>query len=339
MITDTKRFKSIKKMLKIMIVIIIFSFTFILLYSNLLNEVKKSQEQAIQQIREEKFDQIFLYIKELTDKSNKKTSNIANSIEEDIKATFDMDELKTQLDSGEHVKELHNLFKRHIKGQYLNNINNSRNGIFILSNNLIEEDLNYERASNPDHNTKYSDNKQISYNKKLFDDALYKIKNHSKDIICMENTPSDVEDHIMLSRVTYDSLKKVYLKEGLEGLRNYQIMVPVYITNTGDIFGQDDIVEDKVQNNHKFIIIQEFNIYDQLTTNYYWLVNDDAETIIQVQNEPVITQLYILGIIYIISIIIIFIYCAQTYNNFIYGYMKAVRLSEDIEDGDKHKYK
>lgn len=339
MITDTKRFKSIKKMLKIMIVIVVFSFTFLLLYSNLLDEIKKSQEQAILQIREEKYDQVFLYIKELSDKSNKKASTIASEIEKDIKSSFNMDELKEQLDSGKHVKELHELFKRHIKGQYLNDISNSRNGVIILSNNIIEEDLNYERATNPDYNSKYSDNREIVYNKKLFDDALYKIKNHSKDIICMENNPSDNEDHIKLSRVTYESLKKVYLKEGLEGLRNYQIMIPVYITDTGDIFGQEDIVEGKAQNNHKFIIIQEFNIYDQITTNYYWLVNDDAETIIQVQNQPVITQLYILGIIYIVSIVIIFIYCAQTYNNFIYGYMKAVRLSGNIEDGDKHKYK
>lgn len=47
----------------------------------------------------------------------------------------------------------------------------------------------------------------------------------------------------MITEMTYEQLKSVYVKEGITGLRNYQFLVPIYITDTGDIFGMMILLE------------------------------------------------------------------------------------------------
>ena len=69
----------------------------------------------------------------------------------------------------------------------------------------------------------------------------------------------------ILEILDIDDIKTMYLKYGMDALKSYNIIVPSYLTDHGDIFGEPDINPDGTHNNnHKITIIQEFNLYDSI---------------------------------------------------------------------------
>lgn len=57
--------------------------------------------------------------------------------------------------------------------------------------------------------------------------------------------------------------------EGIESIKNYEFYGYAYITISGDIFGIPDVNPDTtISSNHKMIILQKFNLYDIMTTEY-----------------------------------------------------------------------
>jgi hypothetical protein len=50
--------------------------------------------------------------------------------------------------------------------------------------------------------------------------------------------------HQIVKYPSMDQLRQVFYKEGLDGLKNYTFLVPVYITDDGDLFGNPDISSD-----------------------------------------------------------------------------------------------
>lgn len=64
------------------------------------------------------------------------------------------------------------------------------------------------------------------------------------------------------------TFKAAYDRYGINIFRNYNILVPSYITNDGDIFSVPDVNTRGIKNeNNKLIIVQEFNIYDAIIKN------------------------------------------------------------------------
>ena len=118
----------------------------------------------------------------------------------------------------------------------------------------------------------------------------------------------------MISEMNYTNLEKIYVEEGIEGLKNYQFLVPMYITDTGDIFGQQDIEHGVRQDTHKFIVIQTFNLYDQLTSVKPDIGDDDYLARMNARYDEMLNMLYILGTIAVIMITIIVIYSFSLYN-------------------------
>ena len=84
-------------------------------------------------------------------------------------------------------------------------------------------------------------------------------------------------------------------------------MVPAYITPTGDIFGIEDVsAYGNKNNNDKIIVVQKFNVYQQIMARY----SSDI-TQIEMFKDHIITKpintLHINALFIILIVIIIFI--------------------------------
>lgn len=321
MIKDKKRMRSIKGTFILMAAIVVLLSFCTIMYRSIINTEIEQMHTVQDSLKSEKFDQIYLYMQDLRKSALDNASKISLGIETDMK-TNGLDNIKRELDETNQSSELQRIFKENIQGVTLNGIDNSRNGIMVLNKEGFVEDLNYERVGTISRS--WDRELANTYNRALLQNAIDKINTHSTEIIAIEYEPSAVKDHIMISELTKDTLEEIYLKEGLEGLRNYQILVPVYITDTGDIFGQDDILAGIAQKNYKFIIVQEFNLYDQLMTNNYDTASEfDDLDVINANYNNIIDRYYILGIFFIVSVIMIILFFLMMYNNFIIGYLNA----------------
>ena len=190
----------------------------------------------------------------------------------------------------------------------------------------IYEDFSYNRAPE-DALSEVRDWKyeiSHSFNPELEKNAIESLLTHSDDLIVTESInymgSCSTDKHKKISCANYEILKDIYKNEGLEGFKNYQIYVPVYITDSGDIFGKKDIVQGIRQNTHKLIVVQEFNLYDQVeaeTSLYDRLKNNDEYNSIQERYHYATIVLYFLGFCYAISLVIMVLVYTSKYNKYI----------------------
>ena len=323
------RVQKLKKYMFVILIMIAASILILFTFDEVIESIKTSRYQAIEQSKERDFESIWAYIQVLRSNSLIQTSNLAMKIEDQIDDKFDMNQLEQALDSGdkETQEELYQIFRDNIEGVYLDDaVKNNRNSLIVLEgyDTIIEDKLvePIARANNDEFSSEthhFNDYYQKCFNKPLFKSAVNKLRSHSTDqLIALEpfNYLSDkqTKGHKMITEMTYENLKSVYVKEGLAGLRNYQFLVPIYITDTGDIFGNDDIVGGIPQNTHKFILIQTFNVYDQLLTIKPDYGDRQYINNINKRYDTILNMLYLCGIIICIVIVIMILYLFSIYN-------------------------
>lgn len=292
--------------------------------NNAILSIKNSRAAAIEDVKKRDFATVWMSILNYMEDAEKQTSDVATNIENDIKATFDLQDLQYKLDSGdkEARTKLSEIFRENIDGVYVGDVNNNRNSIIILEGyDSIVEDLFVDPESreegavikNPSSPT-LSQYQNTTYNKELFTSAVRKIRTHTDKIIAIEPYNYIKGEHEKIPEMNYHNLERVYINEGVQGLRNYQFLVPVYITDSGDIFGQKDIENGVPQENHKFIVIQTFNIYDQIMFNSPEFGDDDYIGRINARYDRILNSLYIMGIIICTFIVFIIVYFFSLYN-------------------------
>ena len=182
-----------------------------------------------------------------------------------IRANNDIHHLKDALDSGNYAESgffytVHNT----IRGNWLLNINNSNNDVFVLyrDNILIDTTANADGRIYQDLESFISNHYNPELAKVAFNAML---RGEPSDIIFMENNPG-LSEHMQLASMNKYALKKIIETEGINGLRGYEILLPIYITDDGDIFGTRDITKEGiVSKNHKMILVQTYNLYDMLS--------------------------------------------------------------------------
>lgn len=291
---------------------------------NAILSIKNSRAVAIEDVKKRDFATVWMSILNYMEDAEKQTSGVATNIENDIKATFDLQDLQYKLDSGdkEARTKLSEIFRKNIDEVYVGDVNNNRNSIIILEGyDSIVEDLFVDPESreegavikNPSSPT-LSQYQNTTYNKELFTSAVRKIRTHTDKIIAIEPYNYIKGEHEKIPEMNYHNLERVYINEGVQGLRNYQFLVPVYITDSGDIFGQKDIENGVPQENHKFIVIQTFNIYDQIMFNSPEFGDDDYIGRINARYDRILNSLYIMGIIICTLIVFIIVYFFSLYN-------------------------
>lgn len=290
----------------------------ILLYSAVLSSVKNAKQSAMDQAKDTKFDLIWTQLQLSLEESYANAEIVAEHIERDIKTEFDLTDLKDALDTNDAdaYQRLSKLVAKNIERISLNNIDNHRNSVMVMTGDgIILEDYTIDLSTKIPAGENFNKYLDTSYNKELFSDALRKLKIHSEYIIAIENIDYiKNDDHIKISDVNRDTLKQVFDAEGLAGLQNYEFMTPVYITDTGDIFGTKDIIGGMPQENHKFIVIQTFNLYDQIIRNDHEYADNDYEGAITERYDDVLVMLYIFGIILVVAIAACILYMMVLYN-------------------------
>lgn len=179
--------------------------------------------------------------------------------------------LRAEFDAGIYNSpKFTSLILNSIKNKYLFDIHNRNNDIFVIGKNGIIADMNttkLNRVGRP-----FTEEASSHYNPELAFRSLEAIllREGDNSIIYYEpHVPVNGDNHPMITSPTKDKLKEVYRKEGLDGLKGYVVLVPVYITDDGDIFGNMDIAPDgSVNMTHKLIVVQRFSIYDIITDKF-----------------------------------------------------------------------
>ena len=339
MTTSKKRVRS----MMIVILLMLVSFVGIVGTCTIsINTVKQAREEQIVDVRKRDFETIWGILQMYLNKSKTQTEEIANAIETEIKNTVDLDNLKERLDHNDPTadQEIYEIIRKHIENVHFGGVSNNRNSIIVLEgyDTIIEDFLVDPDSRESDKQDievsgrKISDYISTTYNQDLFTSAMQKIRNHTSGIIAIEPyNYIDKEGHTLITEMSFATLEEVYVKEGWEGLKNYQFLTPIYITDTGDIFGQQDIEHGIHQDTHKFIVIQTFNLYDQLNSVKSDIGDDDYIGRLDYRYSEILNSLYILGIISIIMIAIIIIYSFSLYNMIIDN---NIEILQSVMDGN-----
>lgn len=328
------------------IILILVSFVMVLAMCNKsIGDVKLARDEQTVDVRKRDFEIVWNVLEMLHSQANSQTETVATNIEHQIRNSFDLDELQAKLDEDDpiYTEKLYKLISNCVSNVHLNDIQNNRNSMIVLEGyDTIVEDLLVDPDSrekgadikDPNSNSLYK-YRDTTYNKEMFDTAMRKIRNHSdSSIIAIEpyNYISSNKDHQKIKEATYNTLEEVYVNEGIDGLRNYQFLVPVYITDTGDIFGQADTVQGIKVDNHKFIVIQTFNLYDQLISYKPDFGDDDYLHRLNIRCDNILNSLYILGIVVCILIVFIILYFLSIYNALIEKNSQIHDIVKEIEE-------
>lgn len=287
----------------------------LVLYMYTVDRVKYSESKSVDDYKDIMFDRIYSELNLIKSQAYDSAKNVASNIEAEMRE-LDLDKVEADMESGKVNPDTREIIKNNIRGRSLNSIHNYKNGVIVMTQKGVFEDFNYERASHELRS--WEDEINMAWNKELEKDAIDKILIHSRGIIATEKINHCGKDHIKINEITEENLRKVFYEEGLDGFKNYQFKVAAYITETGDIFGNEDIVGGIKQDTHKLIIVQEFNLYDQLQAMSPDLMEID-DHILYIQQDCSITLsiMYIMGIFYVTSTIILLFYFSHLYNYYI----------------------
>lgn len=329
--------------------IIALSLIVVVVYNSTTTTIVNSTQKALEQHREEEFQTLYTYLHGLEQTAKMQADEFAKSIEVDVNARFDMQELKTALDNGDEevYNELFDIIRENIDDQYLNGINNHKNAVIVLEGyDRIVEDLfidpsSREPGKEPTRTSEterhLSDYLTSTYNRKLLQDAIDKIESQSTDMIAVEpyNYLDKNEDrnHRLISEMNYDELHDIVLEEGVAGIKNYQFLVPTYLTADGDMFGTNDTVHGVEQKTHKFVIIQTFNLYEQIFFFDPDYGGDEYDNAISDRYTSIADSQRGFGLVLGIFIISAIIYALGMYN-FTITNSKELYSSEIKQDGD-----
>ena len=216
-------------------------------------------------------EQLSLYIKsvlkENVEKAEVLTEANTTTIHKRLLEAYhdNLDELEYDIKNPNPESKINNILDDVLMNVFINNNTESNRPIVATMDNII-----WNRSMN------ISDNKQlkwenftnIHFNTILASKAIESLRDMNRekyDFIFWEFYNNNIAGHLMLTDVNIDKLIDIYYEEGLDSLKGYELLVPVYITNTGDIFGTKDTnsIGEKI-NNYKIMVIQRVNVYDAL---------------------------------------------------------------------------
>ena len=231
-----------------------------------------------------------------------------------------------------------------ISNKWLNNVQNDDNDLFVCNREGIVLDLS--RTTAPTEFPNLWENAISRHtNQQLAKAAIKDIFDQTKEIIYWDTRPDDAESVITYDKIekpSIEALKANYMKYGLESLRYIQFLAPAYITDTGDIFGVDDIDVYGVRHddNHKLVVVQTFNLYDQLTNHNAAVIerfNTFKEKSIGDRLVSLTERSFFITLV--IILVIIMVYFMMVLNNMIFYSMEIDKLGSGKNDSEKTESK
>lgn len=206
------------------------------------------------------------YIKTVLNEETKLTEKSLNLVLEQIQHKLalyygeDLEDLDEDIDNPTPDSMLTKVFNETLGNFYINQ-DTAVNRPIVLSMKCLlwGNSLSYDKA--PNEVLSVETLLELQGNSELDREAIKTIlKNDNTKYIFWEN-----RNHGDLKSMDIDKLINIYFEEGINSMKNYELLVPVYITKDGDIFGVKDTdgLGHKIDN-YKMIIVQRINIYDLL---------------------------------------------------------------------------
>ena len=236
----------------------IFYHTQIEMYESTFNDAKYEYNENVWRIIDDS-------ITETNNKAKDKGLELSQRLVNTIEKKNDKGKIKNQLDSGNYVEsgifvDIFNI----INNEYLLNIKSEDNGVFVLYKDLY---IDNKVHGNGFIHTSIKEFIDSEYNPIITSQAINKlIYGKGYNLIFLEDRSYNPNFEKM-KVMNKESLKEIVQSEGIDCLKYYTILIPIYITEDGDIFGTLDISYDgSASNNHKMILVQKYNLYDAVVT-------------------------------------------------------------------------
>ena len=253
------------------------------------------------------------YVKNNIDaNASSKLKDISHNIVDEIYNTMDTEQLQQELSDGIVSPELEKLFRSQILDICtIPGLDSQQNNIFICNSEGILADYSeiYASPANVKRTWEYEISQQA--NKELFKHTIEQMLNQDSTEFLVEERKNINSNHAILSSMNQETLFELYSKEGLDSIKNYTFLVPVYVMKNNDIFGIADIVDGQRIDNNKFIIVQRYSLYD-----YIKLYHLDAQvnTEIHYKFEHSIFVFYMFIIVYVTLSLLNIIYVISIFN-------------------------
>ena len=240
--------------------------------------------------------------------STAKLKDISNELTNDIYNNLDMGELKNELTRGEISPTLESMFRNAILDECsIPGMDKDINNIFICNSKGILADYSNIYATDNEKTRTWEVESSRQQNIELFNNSIQSmIKQDVTNIFVEESVIDDKSGHKVLSSMSERDLENIIKTEGIEGIRNYTFLVPVYIMDNNDIFGTNDIIDGHRVENNKFILVQRYNLYDYICM--YHIDEQFDHNSVDYKFETLYTLIYLFMIIYFISILIFISY-------------------------------
>jgi hypothetical protein len=313
-----------------LIIAIIVLTTMVLLFTYICFRYKAEVEGALDSEKTVVFDEIYQYMEDLYTDSEISSSKVAKNIESTIKNEYtseeELKELREQFRKNNYDSII-DIIESNTEGVYLNGVNNQRNSVMVATNDKILYSNDYLTSSSIKKDRYQSWNSFISnnYNESLAKSAYQGLVRASTDILLIEPYESDISGHKYYETLYRDKLLEVYKNEGLEGLKNYEMLVPSYIKNTNtDIFGNNEITAGVHRDSYRIMVIQKCNVYDQILANKESLDTDRIDKLSDQYNST-LNMLYIVEIFVILGFTIAIIDTCVLFNIYVIDEHKCTR--------------
>lgn len=154
------------------------------------------------------------------------------------------------------------IFSADINDVYINR-DTENNRVFIANKDGILADKGFVSSTKASRD--WNSEIKAKFNPDLTSKAVSMILTKNKETIYWMPDTVEKDTSTQISEPSLKALKQTYETYGLDELKKYDILVPVYITNDGDIFGNSDVdIHGLKVDNDKIIVIQEFSIYDAI---------------------------------------------------------------------------
>lgn len=253
--------------------LILLCVTAIVIYSSFLVTalIDKNKKASLDNVNNLEWYAIKSILDEEITKANLSSNYVATGIRSDLLSTYsDKNELGYDLEHISPDSKLFNVFSTHVKGVYLNNVQNDNNDIYILSPVYgIIFDLSRNCAVG-EYPKSVSKEISIHNNPILVKIALQSIIDQSTNKYIFWNYLETPEKYSMikdLNEMDIDRVKDIFYEYGLDGLGYLEFLSPTPVDQHGDILGVPDVSNVGVKNtNNKFIVVQGFNLKDAIDT-------------------------------------------------------------------------
>ena len=266
--------KRIKLYIKIGFFIILALFISILFYANVVNTMNTKQQDNLHLYKEKEFDNFVSIVDSITNSTSENIYEFSRELKSDILSAYpDLDKLKTELDKGKIPNKLQNIFKDDIiytKFKYDPNISDN---IMIGTYSGIITDLSHNHNNSDSIRTwedEISSHNNITISKRTIDKIL---KQDTSRLLVWDSTDKS------LSEFEINDLKEEYFNKDIECLKGYTFVSVSYIDQYNDIFNNSDFNEVSKIINHKFIIIQKYNMYEIIKRYHSLSLSSDTDLI------------------------------------------------------------